>query len=669
MRGVPISLSSVGSSYILIGAERTAGEGSPRHSGEEGDPFLQATAARRRAFGDDRSSDASTSRERASVWAIGPDGQRVHIRNSDGSEVGHDFGESSTGHGAFTDLDTTVVDDEASRFRAFTLADQERVKVAAARQIHSPGAAAAYAAAGQGPKMLSEKTMDDEELNEKMPLVPPQSYAGPDALGLQLLGLPGARSLSPHPPVSRSTTPYRNGPRMSNDSGVSLADPYTPTTFQFAHRVQMSDPRVPPAGSPPELRSAILGDPARTPEPERTHWLSPLTNNFNSFGLGGLGWLRREPSAITRPLTGTWLSRVPTPNRSFRSRDGSDEEEAGLLAPRADSPPAVPSATARSRGQLSVPSSTDRPVSDVSQRSKTSTVYYSAPESLHGDSASSGASAQWPVPPVPTMPAAVARPGRQSPPAPPAFLPSAYAAADVLDLPAPSPVPSFASNARARRPPHLQLPPGLPTELITTPRVWGDEEYTSSNGGLSPIASVSEGSDLLDAEPPRAADVWRSLADARARGPLAPSALPLVIHPVARQESCDASMHAGTRSSVSSSERSRPSPSHVSFARPMTQISSMGSTAPLIPRARDSTLTPQSSGASLAARSSGASSPASWMDRGFEGAASLSAFGPPQPGVFMSRNPYAPLSRPGPSGLASGSTIRVVEATPPGSEE
>jgi hypothetical protein len=174
---------------------------------------------------------------------------------------------------------------------------------------------------------------------------------------------------------------------------------------------------------------------------------------------------------------------------------------------------------------------------------------------------------------------------------------------------------------------------------------------------------------MLDVAPPRAADVWRSLADARARGPLAPSVLPLVIHPVARQESCDASMHAGTRSSVSSSERSRLSPSHVTFARPMTQISSMGSTAPLIPRARDSTLTPQSSGASLAARSSGASSPASWMDRGFEGAASLSAFGPPQPGVFMSRNPYAPLSRPGPSGLASGSTIRVVEATPPGSEE
>jgi hypothetical protein len=667
MRGVPVSLSSMGSSYILIDAERSgrrAGEGSPRHSGDEADPFLQASAARRRAFADDRSRSSSGSTPaKASVWAIGPDGQRIHIRNSDGSEAEHGA-ESEPEHDTYTDMDTTVVDDEAGRFRAFVSADQERVKVAAARQLLSPGAAAAYAAAGQDPTTMHKKAAaHDVDLNEKMPVTPAQSYGGSDALGLSLLGLPDVHSSATHLTPSRSGTPYRNAPRLSNDSGVSLADRYSPATFMFAHRVQVADPRVPPAGSPPELRSALLGEPSRTPEPESAvtthsqHWLSPLTNNLNSLGLGALGWLRREPSALGRPLEGTWLARVPTPsrsNRSQRSREtsGSDDEETGLLA---DLPPAAPSGTARSRGQVSVPSSADRPVSSVSHRSNASTVYHTAAESLLGDRASSAASAPLAIP---AMPAAVARPGRESPLAHATTMPG-----DLLDLPIPAAVPSFANSSGRRRapPPRLQLAPsGIPT-----PRVWTDARTSSpEHTPLSPIASVSDASaDLLDAAPPRAVDVWRSLADARERGVRAPGAVPTVVHPTARRESYNVSVHGSSLSGSSG---------RGSLAWPQPHgLAARGSTAPLLPRPRDSTLSHQSSGGSLAPRSSvsGASSPssASWQDRGFEGAASLTAFGPPQPGVFMSRNPYAPLTRP--SGLASGSTIRVVQPTPAGSEE
>lgn len=498
---VPTSHSGSASSFIFAEdsrqTSRRAGEGSPRHSGDEADPLLRPSGEGAPAMAQRGGA--------AAVWAVNPaNNQHIFLRHSRSTKSGGDGGDGSD-----------------------PFADE--LGVAQERDISNhPG----YGTPGS--------------VHEDSPLLPPRPL-DPDGLGLVA------------PPMAQQ-----------QDSGVDV-DPQAPPRLVTIRRVQINDfgafgsgPKTPSSDAFPSSESdraqhgmrdmekgALVADydkednagGSRTPNPTpatptpRPGWLP----NLGLARFSQLSWLSRVPSSPTP---------VSTRSRS-RSRSRPSTPSGGAWAALAGEEGAMhegsTSRRSRPKSGLLVPPGAERPRSTVSGKSGISSVYHSASESPVGSYGSKGSNAKEPPPPVPALPPAAAQNARDrghvrtasplmqqyTPPPPqeePAAAPAAASAqrqamTDILDMPAPSAHTTFSSSASSGRPrpTFLHIPPGLPT--FPTPAVWAD---ATGSGSASPSSlgheipsRYSTGGDALDAEPPRAGEVWRNLADARDRGRIA----------------------------------------------------------------------------------------------------------------------------------------------------
>ncbi|KAH7884898.1 hypothetical protein F5I97DRAFT_1516225 [Phlebopus sp. FC_14] len=456
--------------------DRPAGVGSPRDSGEEADSFLQRSAG-----ATDGTRGASSTVRPVSSLPPGAAPPRII-----GSTHSGDSGQTSSS--AVTDYGVLLP--------------------------HGGPIGQAYRDEGHPPaRPSSEMTghiippgellrIDDEERPES----PPRMYNVPrisDPL------LPDAFSpLLPPPPLEIDRISYRR-PSSMNEKEKSVRTLSYPAS-------DMEDSKVYTAR---RVRVQELGPRSPTEDETSSHThaeAAPVAGPSswrNSWGLGSIARLRKS-----------WFGGSSSGNtsKSSQGRVRSDDAEAGqsLLAPP----------TSRSRGGLGLTVEGERPMSSISTKSAVSgnTVYHDAVSRL-GTPVSVPSRAMTPasgggaalgsdfVPPLPTG-------------APPAYtLSDPYESVgsrasfpysqglDVLDLPVPEPASPFAGVSGTAR--GTPFPPGLGGSRT---RSWRDS--LSDLTGSSNEAGITI--DVLDAEPPRAGERWRSMAgglvDVRRGGSSAP---------------------------------------------------------------------------------------------------------------------------------------------------
>ncbi|KAF8836584.1 hypothetical protein BDN67DRAFT_973969 [Paxillus ammoniavirescens] len=448
--------------------ERPSGVGSPREGGEEADSFLRRS----------RSATDGTRRVSSSVRPVAslpPGAAAPHIIGSTGSDHSR-----HTGSSVVTDY-------------GILLPDGGPIGQAYRDDAHFPTRPSSEMTGHIMPPRELLRIDDEEE-----PQSPPRMY------GLPRLSDPSFPEvfspLLPPPPldIDRLSSHKPSSLNEKEKSVRSLSYPASDMEDSKVYtarrvRVQELGPRSPTGD---DTSSNTHAEPSPVPGP--SSWRS-------SFGLGSISRLRRS-----------WFggSASRSTSRSFHGRGRSEDSEVGqsLLA----APPARP------RASLGLNIDGERPMSSVSTKSAMSgnTIYHDAISRLGT-----------PVTPVSVPSRAVtpangggAAPGSHFVPPVPVGAPPAYTASDpynsigsrgsfpysqgvdVLDLPVPEPASPFAASGSTYGVTRITaLPPGLGGSHT---RAWRDS--LSAITGSSNEAGITI--DVLDAEPPRAGEGWRSMS-------------------------------------------------------------------------------------------------------------------------------------------------------------
>ncbi|KIK94225.1 hypothetical protein PAXRUDRAFT_460483 [Paxillus rubicundulus Ve08.2h10] len=457
----------VGPSGPAPDEERPSGVGSPREGGEEADSFLRRS----------RSATDGTRRVSSSVRPVaslppGAAAPRIigstssdHSRHSN-SSVGTDYGILLPDGGpigqAYRD-DAHFPTRPSSEMTGHIMPPRELLRIDDEEEPQSP------------PRMYGLPRPSDPSFPEVFsPLLPPPPL--------------DIDRLSSH--KSSSLNEKEKSVRSLSYPASDMEDSKVYTARRV--RVQELGPRSPTDDTSSNTHAET------SPVPGPSSWR-------NSFGLGSISRLRRS-----------WFGGSASRNtsRSFHGRGRSEEAEIGrsLLA----APPARP------RAGLGLSIDGQRPMSSVSTKSAVSgnTIYHDAISRLGT-----------PVTPV-SVPSRAVTPASGGGAAPgstfvsliPVGAPPAYTASDpynsigsrgsfpysqgvdVLDLPVPEPASPFAASGGTYAVTRITaLPPGLGGSHT---RAWRDS--LSAITGSSNEAGITI--DVLDAEPPRAGEGWRSMS-------------------------------------------------------------------------------------------------------------------------------------------------------------
>ena len=437
----------------------TPGEGSPRGSGEEADPFLTRRSIHSGTLADETQTKSETLVSVPAAAVLGTGTPRTSPRG---------------GH---------IVPREVL---ARTMAEQES----------SP---------------YDIRVVEPSPSHDHSPLLPPPPL-DPDGLAAF-----GARSRNR--PVSDRSVASEKGKDQSIHSEKSIGSLETdPAELLVARRVRVGDlapshsrlATIESVGEPSTPRSS-LGLSGLGARLGRLSWFRRMSTTASP-----------APQLAQETAADSYTRTPPRSSRNgSHSRPGSwtrllDDPDIEGGAPATPVPPTVATGHDSALG-LGLLTTGSRPISSVSARSATSTggntVYHSArsrPASSYVEF------------PEPVIAPEQQRRLAQSPPGenaafdgpPPAYdgriVPSTRSdrppsEIDILDIPAPSPVSPFVSGRPA-------FPPGL--VALPQPRTWRDSYGTEAS---SPTGSSGVGIaiDILDDEPPAAREGWRDLASER----------------------------------------------------------------------------------------------------------------------------------------------------------
>ncbi|KAI0688216.1 hypothetical protein BC835DRAFT_1419328 [Cytidiella melzeri] len=458
-----------GDSAALLDGSRTPGDGSPRGSGEEADPFLTRRSIRSAKFDDEKGHTKSVSDTLVSVPVAAAKVGGGSIRSSP----------PKSGHIIPRDAQRRIAEEEDAK-SPYTI----RVVEATPHQDYSP-------------------------------LLPPPPL-NPDGL----VGLAAGPSSRRH--SDKSLDSHRtHGQSLHSEKSTGSFD-VDPAEFLIARRVRVGDLARSHSRLPTIESEANAGSSSQS-----GLGLSGLTGR-----LGRLSWFRRLSGSITGAGNNQDFTVDPytrTPPRS--SRNGSNSRPGSWArVPEAEADNSINRRSRHDSGLgLGFLNAADRPISGISQTTTSgNTVYFDA----NSRPATPGIPAVPSLPrilfPIPVTAAEdQARLSRlpadnrvtlsdsyQDPPSNPpptyddASLPrvrNGVSPVDVLDLSAPAPTSAFAAGRPV-------LPPGL--RALPLPSTWRDS-YATDN--LSPVGSRdSAGRDIdIEDEPPVAQESWRDLATAR----------------------------------------------------------------------------------------------------------------------------------------------------------
>jgi hypothetical protein len=446
--------------------DRLPGEGSPRGSGEEADPFLRRSRASDNAM-------VGTSTGLVTVPATAAAGARTAA----GAASGSNNGTNGSGGSGAANTESTVVSDYGVLLHGSEYTDDPEgsspthIPARPSTDMGFIGDSRRHIMPPSELLRIERERLEQEQLMHNVPStsrnIPtlPERYSPlspPPALDPDRLGL-------------LVSTPKPSSSAMSAASGDDQDDP----TVLTARRVRMSQlgPRSQPQLRRPGSSGGVWG----------------------SLGLGGISRLSRlswfknfrdnlqdSPTSPPSRRGSRPVSWAPRPLSTFDVEAGRGLMDDDLKPPRA-------------RGFTE---EGDRPRSSVSAKSGASggTVYHDAESAPDTPPI---------IPPLPRVYMA-GSPGSPTvlehtePPMygsdePPKDDDHAPRLVDVLDMPAPASVSQFSSASSKS----LQFPPGLMT--IHAPRSW--YESSSSEGSAAGI-----GIDVLEDTPPRAGDGWRTLA-------------------------------------------------------------------------------------------------------------------------------------------------------------
>ncbi|KII84407.1 hypothetical protein PLICRDRAFT_46314 [Plicaturopsis crispa FD-325 SS-3] len=400
--------------------EREPGEGSPRHSGEEADPFLrQSSGASAQPAGE------NTMRE------IEPTARLVSGPASSGA-------------------------------------------MPSIPSIHSNSTVSSYGA-------VIPRTEAHSDANPRAGhIIPPAELLRME----EELTTPSSASTShlsallPPPPLD----PDRPSRRSLAPSAFSLptsdVEADENATFMTARRVRVQD----------------LPSPETVPPPLPSH--DGAESSWFGARLNQLNWFKNISGS--RPGSRTGSRSRPS---SWTGRGLTDQDlEVGYA--RLGQQNSSSKRRSRLGAELGLNADGERPNSSVSAKSAVSsgnTVYHDA-------RSTPGTPSLAPLPPAHTPQSTLQSRTDRS-----ADVPSEPHSGDVdlLDIPAPSPVEPFASASSASTRERMPFPPGLIS--IAKPRKWDGSLSSGSRSG-------SSGNDMLEDEPPRAGDGWRTLAATAAHG-------------------------------------------------------------------------------------------------------------------------------------------------------
>ncbi|KIK67024.1 hypothetical protein GYMLUDRAFT_256983 [Collybiopsis luxurians FD-317 M1] len=355
------------------------------------------------------------------------------------------------------------------------------------------------------------------------------------------------RILSPEQLRQFDDLPSEPRSRLSTvgEQGELVPLPLPPRLVDVSHSHSRSLDRMPSLGSQASdageatlltarrVRAEDLG-------PRPTTDSSRKRDSLRGFGLAALGWFQGLGSSSSRRN-----SQLSPSLQSTSLADRDIEAGRALLNAEIDLPSEM-AEVPRFRGQLGlgVGYAGNRPVSGASANSRTSTIYHDAQSSLPGTpqvmpppralaNSSSAELGYWPQTATETVSSATAaqershdsRTGTQSTSA----STNNATALDILDMPAPRPISSFASSNSLRDAgttsshgsdgkSEFPYPPGLTT--FSMPLIWNETTGTTPSPGsfaavplhTSNIEEAGIGIDVLEEEPPNAGDDWRSLA-------------------------------------------------------------------------------------------------------------------------------------------------------------
>ncbi|KAH7928316.1 hypothetical protein BV22DRAFT_1030802 [Leucogyrophana mollusca] len=476
--------------------DRPPGEGSPRGSGEEADSFLQ------------RSASVTEGTHEAGVRPLPPGAAPPRTPGSLGTATSHntastnDYGVvlQDTGRtGANFDFDNGFPARPSSEMTGHIMAPSELLRFDTEHED-----------AEAPPRMYYAPRSSDPTLPEHYsPLLPPPP--------IDLVRLPTRK------PSDRSMVVEKE---KSTRSLSYPASELEDSKILTARRV-----RVQELGPRSEFEDETSSNTHADPIPGPSSWRHSLRDSIAR--LGHRSWFNASPSHSN--------SRSRPESSSGRARSEQDVEAGRSL---------LGSRNGRSLG-LTVEG--ERPMSSVSAKSAVSgnTVYHDAVSRL-GTPVSVPSRAMTPASPRGHGP------GGDFVPPVPAGAPPAYddpydsfgsrasgnypQGVDILDIPAPPPASPFSGAAASRT--NTPFPPGLVP--LSNPRAWRDS--LSVITGSSNDAGISI--DVLDAEPPRAGDGWRTLASSLSPG-IGPNpserrttfGVPQVVHPGATMISERGSLH------------------------------------------------------------------------------------------------------------------------------
>ncbi|KAI0833776.1 hypothetical protein BC628DRAFT_1307991 [Trametes gibbosa] len=533
---------------------RSPGEGSPRGSGEEEDPFLTRRSAR--SGGTDMAQTRTDTDTLVSLPAA------VRTGSISTHHSGRKFG---GGH---------IISPEAQLRLEEELSDV--------------------------PPYASIRVVEPSTSNEaESPLIPPPRL-NPDSLGA------ASHRISTHHSLRSQKSKEARSLMSEKSLGSVGTDPQEEgAELLTARRVKVSRINPPPeagaSGSnmtPPSMlaldRLANLG---------RLSWFKRMS--FLGTDSRPISYADPETAAAA---TGDPYTRTP-PRHSrngSHSRTGSHSRPGSVARASPLEPPTADSLGRRLRHDsgLGFGMTEERPISTVSARSAASgnTVFFDAqsrPASSMGTRSSAGTpvSGSMPIPPVPPVPQQHMQPsplahevqgssstlvhdpatGSMDPPAYEETSTSRshtvddYTDVDVLDIPAPRPASPF--SAASSRP---TFPPGLVP--LPTPRAWRDSHASSSpSPGTDNTSHI--GIDILEDAPPAADNGWLSLAGGfrPPDGRRMTFGVPLVVQPRDTLQSERGSLHS-MRSHLSPHSSMSPAGSAPASAR--HAVTSSGSSRP-----------------------------------------------------------------------------------------
>ncbi|KAH9847556.1 hypothetical protein C2E23DRAFT_496989 [Lenzites betulinus] len=541
----------------------TPGDGSPRGSGEEDDPFLTRRSAR-----------------------------------SGGTDMAQ----------TRTDTDTLVSLPAAARTGSISTHHSGR-KMGGGHIISPEAQLRLEEELSDVPPYASIRVVEPSTSNEaESPLIPPPRLNA-DSIGA------ATRRMSTHPSLRSQKSKEARSLMSEKSLGSIGTDPQEEgAELLTARRVKVS--RI----NPP----AEAGASSSSATPPSVLALDRLANLGRLSWFKRMSFLGTDsrPISYADPATAAAATSDPytrTPPRHSRngsqSRTGSHSRPGSVARASPLEPPAADSLGRRLRHDsgLGFGTAGERPISSVSARSAASgnTLFFDAqsrPASSMGTRSSAGTpvSGSMPIPPVPPVPQQHMQPsplahevqgssstlhehasGSADPPAyeetplSRAHTVDEYTDVDVLDIPAPRPASPF--SAASSRP---TFPPGLVP--LPIPRVWRDSHASSSPSPATDSTSHI-GIDILEDAPPSADNGWLSLA-----GGFRPpegrrttfGVVPMVVQPRDSLQSERGSLHsmrshlsphsstnpagsapASTRHTLTSSGSSRPTASSHSHSR------------------------------------------------------------------------------------------------------